>query len=325
MKSKVKWIFKHKIILIIIVSILSRLPLLLSENLFLDGDECIVGLMAKHFTEGKGVPIFFYGQSYGFSLFEIIPISISYSIFGISEIIIKITMLCLWIIGIVLFYKTLEEIGYEKNKWAPLLITLVFVFMPSFAIWSMKARGGYLTAFLLSSAVMYFLFNKKWKNSLFISFVAGLTITIIYQSQALWLAGLIPIIAYVTFKKKKPKYNIILATGIVFGIFIFSLLKANLSTFWSPVVINWSNLSLKTLFSIPEQVYFNMMGSYHYFTIINPVIITKILAVTFTVIIFSTLIAGAFFFRKKKKNKPSVLHSMHFCFFYYRISSFYEY
>ncbi|MBL4586714.1 MAG: hypothetical protein JKX84_06630, partial [Flavobacteriales bacterium] len=171
-----KWISKYDVILIAIASILSRLPMLLSENLFLDGDECIVGLMAKHFAEGNGIPLFFYGQSYGFSLFEIIPISISYSILGVSEISVKISMLCLWTLSIILFYKTLQEIGSERNKWAPLLITMVYIFMPSFAIWSMKARGGYLTAFLLSSAVMYFLFNRKWKESVFVSFIVGLSL-----------------------------------------------------------------------------------------------------------------------------------------------------
>jgi hypothetical protein len=60
MNTSMKWILKYNIILIILVSILSIVPLLLSENVFLDGDECIVGLMAKHFIEGEGGPVFFY-------------------------------------------------------------------------------------------------------------------------------------------------------------------------------------------------------------------------------------------------------------------------
>jgi len=42
----------------------SRLNLLVRMELALDGDEAVVGLMSLHFLQGKGLPLFFYGQSY---------------------------------------------------------------------------------------------------------------------------------------------------------------------------------------------------------------------------------------------------------------------
>lgn len=302
MKSILKLILKYDVIAIIVVAFLSRLPLLLSQNLFVDGDECIVGLMAKHFMEGKELPIFFYGQAYGFSLFEVIPISIFFSLLNVSVLSLKLAMLCLWVVGIVFFYKTLKQIGFNKNQWTPFLTALVFIFMPSFAIWSTKARGGYLTAFALSSIVMYFLFNKKWENTLFVSFATGLLIILIYQSQSLWLAGLIPIFLYILFNKTN-KYNISLSFGIVLGAIVFVLIKANISNFWSPKILTVSSFNLETLFSIPEKVYYNLTGSYRYGQVLKPVFITKILATIYTVITFlSFIIAVAFFFCKKKIN-----------------------
>lgn len=298
-----KWILKYDILIIIIVSALSRLPQILSNNLFLDGDESIVGLMSKHFIEGKTIPVFFYGQSYGFSLFEVIPIGMSYSIFGITDIAIKVAMLCLWILGIIFFYKTLKEIGHKKNLWSALLIALVFILLPSFALWSMKARGGYLTAFLLSSIIMYFAFHKKWQESLFLSFISGLFLTIIYQSQALWLAGLIPLLAF-SYLKKQKQYPLMLLSGTVFGTLIFYVLKSKLSTFWSPSVFSWSNLTMEKIASIPKEIYINMTGSYHYSFIVEPAHISKVLAIISTSMIFSVLIIAIIILIKKKKINP---------------------
>ena len=101
-----KWLNKYALFIIIILCFLSRLPLLLSETLFLDGDECIVGLMAKHFYVGIDVPLFFYGQSYGFSFIEVLAIRIFYGLFGINDISIKLAMFSLWTIGVVFLSET---------------------------------------------------------------------------------------------------------------------------------------------------------------------------------------------------------------------------
>jgi hypothetical protein len=55
---------------LVTISLVSRLPQLLSPNLLLDGDECILGLMAKHVAAGKEFPVFFYGQNYGLASIE---------------------------------------------------------------------------------------------------------------------------------------------------------------------------------------------------------------------------------------------------------------
>jgi len=151
---------RKEIIILILACLLTRLPQLLSPNLFMDGDECIVGLMAKHLSEAKELPFYFYGQSYGFSFIEVLPLSISFLIFGVSDLVAKATMLFIWTLGILLFYRTLKHFP-SSNKWAPLLITLLFVAAPAWAVWSMKARGGYVSAFFLFPLFTYLqLFGK---------------------------------------------------------------------------------------------------------------------------------------------------------------------
>ena len=319
---ELKWVNKYAIFIIIILCFLSRLPLLLSENLCLDGDECIMGLMAKHYSEGIDIPYFFYGQSYGFSFIEVVAIRIFYWLFGINDISVKLAMLSLWTVGVIFLYKTLKQIESKNNIWLPLLITLTFIFVPSFAIWSMKARGGYLTAFLGTYIITYLISNKHLNRFLITPFIIGLLSIIVYQSQALWLAGLFPILAYYILTQEHFRYNISLFSGVITATLIFNILKIGLSTFWSPQVITRPNFNLDGIISVLVSIYRNQTGSYFYNSFTDPIFITKIIAIFITLLIFGALITGLIFFIKKKEIHPlfyvtsfSVLITINYIFF----------
>jgi len=292
-------IYKYGVFVVIFFAFATRLPQLLSENLFLDGDECIVGLMAKHFAEGKAIPWFFYGQSYGFSMVEVFSIRLFYAVFGMNDIAVKLAMLTLWIVGVLFFHKTLKHFETERNKWAPLLITLAFVCMPSLAIWSMKARGGYLTAFLLTSIVIYIISTKPLTKHPFLALLVGLMIVFIYQSQPLWLAGLLPIIGYFTFINVRLKTVALQLLGILMGVMFFSVIKSGLSQFCSPSVVSFTNFNAETLRSIPSFVFGHLTGSYIYSQLIPSAISTRLAAFFYTVLLFATfLVLGARWFKK---------------------------
>lgn len=71
---------------LVVASLLSRLPQLLSPNLLLDGDEATLGLMAKALAHGRELPIFFWGQRYGFSLVEAGAGALAFRLGGVSAI-----------------------------------------------------------------------------------------------------------------------------------------------------------------------------------------------------------------------------------------------
>lgn len=81
----------------------SRLPQLTTPILNVDGDEAIVALMAKHVSEGQSLPVFFQGQCYGLSLFEVATGSLLFHYFGMSAITLKVAMLLLWGLGWIFF------------------------------------------------------------------------------------------------------------------------------------------------------------------------------------------------------------------------------
>ena len=86
------------------VGFISRLPQLTSPHLLLDGDECILGLMAKHIAEGRAFPVFLYGQSYGLAVIEAPAGALSFLIAGTGALPLKVAMLALWTVGIVAFF-----------------------------------------------------------------------------------------------------------------------------------------------------------------------------------------------------------------------------
>ena len=280
------------------------MPQLLSEYLILDGDECIMGLMAKHFVEGKELPFFFYGQSYGFSLIEVSSIGLFYKLSSISDLTVKSAMLTLWIIGIVFFYMTIRDLAQKKNKWLALFITLLFIFFPSFAIWSMKARGGYISAFLLTSICTYLLLRKKQNGYFLVSFSFGFLIILIYQSQTLFLVGLIPLIAYRLYLEKSLKNLFAILSGMLLGTLSFYLLKMNLSNYWSPEVFSFNHFNLENFLSIPKKIYHHLTGSYDYSEFILPTLANRIMALCLSGYIFLSLIIGLIYKFNKRKITP---------------------
>src|SRR5262245_14462810 len=86
------------------IGLVSRLPQLFSPDLLLDGDECILGLMAKHLAEGRDFPIFFYGQRYGLAIVEAPLAALSFLMAGVSAVPLKLAMLALWLVGICFYF-----------------------------------------------------------------------------------------------------------------------------------------------------------------------------------------------------------------------------
>ena len=122
------------------LSLLSRLPQLLGPRLFLDGDEATLGLMAKALADGRELPVFFWGQRYGFSLIEAAAGALAFRVAGVSAFGLKLSMLGLWAAGLLcLFFAQARLMGARRGFWLAALLMLT----PGWAVWSMKARGGY--------------------------------------------------------------------------------------------------------------------------------------------------------------------------------------
>lgn len=251
------------VLLIILACLASRLPLLLDTSLMLDGDECVVALMAKHAYLGKELPVFFWGQNYGFSLIEVLIILPFYALLGYTTIAVKLAMLSLWTIGVVFLYKTMVAINKDKRLFA-FLLTLVFILSPTWSSWSMEARGGYLTSFTFTSISLYLLFNVGKLNDTLRYTLIGVCSYIVYIAQPFWLTGLVPLITYQLFKDKERLPLIALCTAAIASHIAIQAFSTNTE----PIYVVHPNLEVEALLHnitrFPEYLYRSLQGNYSF-------------------------------------------------------------
>src|SRR5580704_9372043 len=256
------------------ISLVSRLPQLLSPNLLLDGDECTLGLMARHLAQGKEFPIFFYGQHYGFSSVEAAAGALGFVLFGTGPLPLKVSMLALWTMGVLFLFLALSRLlGASRSFW----ITTVLVLNPAWAVWSMKARGGYITSFTATAALLWLLMEERERPSVVRWLIAGVLTFIIYLAQPLWLPGVLPILVVALASRRRMLGALSYLSVTAAAIYV-------VRTSGGPTLGN-SDL-IGSLPGVAHQIYVNLTGAYYlWWTLDPPGPATTILAVVWCVML----------------------------------------
>ena len=248
---------------IVALCLLSRLPLLMSPYFMPNGDECVLGLMAKHMAEGREFPFYFWGQHYGFSLIEAGAVSLAIKCFGIGVFSLKVPMLFLWTLGCIFFYVAL---GQWTTKIYSFWITCLLILSPAWSGWSMQARGGYITAFLLSTIIIFLIGRNgqslKRSSCLYIGILSGF----IFFSQPIYLLGVLPLLIFTIFRKRMNISIFICITGFI-GIFILGKVASHFQSntdYWEPILYRSYNFG--AFFSSVKDILFKALnqdaGSY---------------------------------------------------------------
>lgn len=165
------------IVCLLFLALAIRLDFLLANNFVIDSDEAIVGLMAKHISEFKTWPIFYYGQHYLGSL-ESSVAAIFFWILGPSVVALKLVPLVfsLWLIYLV------YVLGLELGSRALARVAAALIAIPPqmLVIWSSMARGGFIELVCIGClSLLYFVRWLKstqvdYKNTAIIGFLLGL-------------------------------------------------------------------------------------------------------------------------------------------------------
>ena len=271
------------IVALIAIGVGSRLPQLLSPNLLLDGDECILGLMAKHVSEGREFPIFFYGQAYGLAVVEAPAAALSFLIFGVGVLPLKVAILAIWLAGIVFYFLAFARpLGYTRS----FCVTLLLLLMPAWAVSSMKAWSGYVTGFTTLAILLYVVTRGNAPRALS-WLVAGWLTSVIYFAQPLYLPGAIPIVAYFLLSPRRPAPVLLYVAGIVTMFVFIKLLPTSGVTTWTPPAPG-NPAWLTSLPDVLAQTYTNLTGSYFLRTPVEPEPVT-----TFAASLWAVLLAAA--------------------------------
>ncbi|MEX2597071.1 MAG: glycosyltransferase family 39 protein [Salibacteraceae bacterium] len=230
---------RHGIIqylLLLLVALLVRLPHILSENFVLDGDEAIVGLMVQAFIERGELSAFFWGQNYGFVLPELLLSGLFASVFGLSAYTLKLPMLLLFALGVLFIFKTIEALAGKHWAW---MLALLVAIAPTWFLWGMRPRGGYIAAFVLAHAVIYFSTAQK-QRSLLAWISCGLLCGLTFISHALWLPGAAFFALAGLIHQQKPFRSLTaVSSGFVAGIFPLLASYQN-EVYHQPSFFNWS-------------------------------------------------------------------------------------
>lgn len=168
--------------------ILTRLPALLGPHLIPDGDEAVLGLMARELVAGDSLPLFFSGQRYGLSIVETASAALAFGVFGSSTLALKAAMLPLFIIGTLLHASAARRFS---GTTAAVVVLLLLSVAPAWGGFALKARGGYLTAYLFSGLVLHVASKGLREEGQASPVPLGLSLGAVLAVQPLWALPLL--------------------------------------------------------------------------------------------------------------------------------------
>jgi hypothetical protein len=136
-----------------------RLYLVFAGKVTADADECIVGLMARAIAAGLEHPLYFWGQRYGAGAgIEAHLLALLFLVKGSGAMLIKLLGLALWTVLVITTWRVGGLLFGPRAGWLTLLLMSA---SPQMALWSMKVRGGHVTA-LIALMLALGAFGRAW-------------------------------------------------------------------------------------------------------------------------------------------------------------------
>jgi len=253
------------VLVLALAAVATRLPQLLSPHLVLDGDEAILSLMARRAIRFESFPLYFDGQKYGFSSLETLWAALNFATFGAQAVVLKLAMLSLWVAAAAWLCVGLRRIAGERAAW---VAGLLIVTCPGWGPWSMKARGGYITAFLLVQICRWILargmagpLNRATRRE---TFLLGLCASGAFVAQPIWFLALAPwLLVFMWRHRAQPTAwidgfggaTVTLVAVVLPGVFLQS-------GSWSPSLFNASDL-VSALREFPQLALRAFGGAYY--------------------------------------------------------------
>jgi len=245
------------------ISILFRLPHFLSNAFWFDGDEGIIGIMAQDFLAGRSFPMYFYGQNYGLSIFEVSAVAIWIKLIGTGIWALRLGGLTLFALGTTFIFKGLINRGISSK--ISFAITLGVLCFPTWMLWGSMVRGGYVTA-LCAISILFFL-TGKIKFTLPYHLLIGFVLAVAFESHAFLLIPILPLLLLNWFEQKGNILNLFKVL-VIWGLFVIVLKSLNFQTnYWSSPALNLDFSKFSERINIYGKGILNSFGSFYFYTI----------------------------------------------------------
>ena len=159
----------------------------------IDGDEAVVGLMARHIAFLGERPVFYYGQPYLGSLeaFSAAPL---FRLFDSSSLLLKLVPTAYSLA----FLVTSAALARRLFGSGPALATAAYLAVPPamWAVWSTKARGGYAEVLFLGELVLLLSLLLAERRDLRLALLWGLVAGLALWTHLLAVVYVVPAVAY---------------------------------------------------------------------------------------------------------------------------------
>jgi len=173
----------------LLVGLALRLAVIASPLGELDGDEAVVGLMARHIAFLGDRPVFYYGQPYLGSLeaFSAAPL---FRLFGSSSALLKLVPTA-YSLGFLVLSAIVAKRLFGTG---PALATAAYLALPPsmWAVWSTKARGGYAELLFLGQALVLVTLMLAPKPSRRLALLWGILAGLAFWTHLLAVVYLLP-------------------------------------------------------------------------------------------------------------------------------------
>ncbi|HEY1297417.1 MAG TPA: glycosyltransferase family 39 protein [Chloroflexota bacterium] len=214
MKLSVFWV---GLSLILLAGLALRLAVIASPLGEIDGDEAVVGLMARHIAFLGERPVFYWGQPYLGSL-EAFTAAPLFRLFNSSTPLLKLVPTA-YSLGFLVLSALL---GRQLFGTGPGLATAAYLAVPPsmWAVWSTKARGGYAEVLFLGAALLLATLALAHAPTRRLAMLWGLLAGLSFWTHLLAVVYLLPAIVYLLVGRRArfPKAHYALAgLGLMVG------------------------------------------------------------------------------------------------------------
>jgi 4-amino-4-deoxy-L-arabinose transferase-like glycosyltransferase len=178
-----------------------RLAVIASPLGEIDGDEAVVGLMARHIAFLGELPVFYWGQPYLGSL-EALTAAPLFWLFNSSTVLLKLVPTA-YSLGFLVVCAVLA-----RRLFGPAagLATAAYLAMPPvmWAVWSTKARGGYAELLFLGQLLLLATLALARSGSRRLAVAWGVLAGLAFWTHLLAIVYILPALAFLLLARRRP-------------------------------------------------------------------------------------------------------------------------
>lgn len=251
-----------------VAAVALRVPQLTGPHLIADGDEAVLGLMAKHLAESGDAAFFFTGQRFGIAFLEASAAAAVMKVLGPTTLALKLGVFLLWLAGGMFLTLAVRRLGGDR---AGLLAAFLIAFCPAWGAFALKARGYYAASFLLCHLGLWITTrlvdaeaDGRSRGSSAAELAAlGAVAALLLLSQPIWLVGLMPFVFWMLHGRNRKTDLVPMGAGagVVAAVAVIVLLRQP-PAHWAPPAFNNSE-GLDALIQLPVRLAGSLGGAYY--------------------------------------------------------------